>query len=200
MKKIRLSFILSLLFFIPSWGWAQWEEDDRESGCIRYKGPKKQNLLPMKAVCTWSLSPKAVKRVLKRPDLFQHCFSRVKVSQEVPTIHSALLMRVYQVHDASPVSDRAVYLDYRVEELSTEWKLHFNLAPLDEIRPTGTDLVAVKANRGTWTVTPHSKGVKVELESRYDPGGSVPRFMINWFISSGVQKMMDELRSCVKKD
>ena len=141
-----------------------------------------------------------IKKVLKRPDRFQRCFSRVKVSQEIPAVHPALHMRVYQIHNASPVSDRAVYLDYRIQEVSQEWRLHFNMAPLDEIRPTGEDAIAVKVNRGIWTVSTHPKGVRVKLESRYDPGGSVPKFLINWFISSGVQKMMDELRVCAKKE
>jgi hypothetical protein len=117
----------------------------------------------------------------------------------IPTPSSSLLMRVYQIHDASPADDRAVYLDYQVQKNPTEWILSFQITPTLEIKPNEKDYIPVKVNQGKWIVRPKPKGVEVELESQYDPGGSVPSFMVNWFVSKGVQTMMDELKTCIQK-
>ena len=177
-----------------------WSLEEEEEGCLRYKGSKQGDILPIKIVCTWPLSTKAVQKVLSRPQHYHRCFSRVKKSRLIHTPSKPKsLIRVYQIHDGSPASDRAVYLDYVIKQRVNEWILRFQQSPQGEVASIDEKWVTVKAHKGIWTVSKHTKGVQVSLQSMYDPGGSVPSFLVRWFMGSGVQKMMNELRRCAQK-
>ena len=181
--------------------WAQWTEDDRENGCIRYRGAKRAQVIPMRVICIWPVSARALKRVIKAPQHFDRCFSRVEKSELIDTATLARgfkLIRVYQVHNASPASDRALYIDYREEQVGGAWRMRFEKSPPSQVEPI-TDFVEVKQNQGYWQVEAHPQGAKLTFEGRYDPGGSVPSFLVRWFLSGGVQSMMDELRACATR-
>ena len=195
------------LLLTPRFVSAQWSEDDRERGCVRYKGERRGDTIPIRAVCIWPLSPQALRAVLSRPEHYDRCFSRVEKSDRVDErsrqytsslSSSSPLIRIYQVHDASPASDRALYLDYRITSRDRAWRISFHKTPESESAPI-TKYIEVKRNEGYWQVEPHLRGAKLTLESLYDPGGAVPSFMVRWFLSGGVQKTLDELRACAKR-
>ena len=190
-----------LLLSVTSAGFAQWREDDREDDCIRYKGPKYGGVIPIKVVCVWPLTPQSVRKVLSKPEHYDRCLSRIESSELVSTSGQKLkskIIRIYQVHNGSPASDRGLYLDYQLDQRDDHWRMSFKKSPADQVKPV-TDHVEAKANRGYWEVKRHAQGVQVTLESLYDPGGSVPSFLVRWFISGGVQKMMNELRVCARR-
>ena len=198
----RYSFIYltgALVFFsvLTARAESTWIEDERESGCIRYKGKRQTNLLPIKVICTWEISARALHRVLSKPEDFEHCFSRVKVSNRISTAGQLdVYRRVFQVHDASPLRDRGLYLDYRLSQRDERWRLSFQLVLPPQATPLDDNLIPVKQNYGYWEVKETDLGTQVTMESFYDPGGSVPNFLVRWFVGSGVQKMMDELKEC----
>ena len=201
MSYIRSIIIYGIVFLAPIHTlWAQWSVDEEEEGCIRYKGPEKENTIPIKVVCTWSLKPVDIQKILSLPEDFETCFSRVKASYLLKNLtKSSSLKRVYQIHDGSPASDRAIYLDYIQSTSKNKWMMAFKKSPSQEVKSIDKKWVAVKVHQGKWTVEPHSKGVRVTLQSIYDPGGSVPSFLVRWFMGTGVQKMMDELHTCARK-
>ena len=194
-------FYISIL--LPAHALSQWSEDSRESGCVLYRAPKRVQVVPMRAVCIWSTSPAALRSVISRPQHYDSCFSRVERSELISTSSrknttAGRLIRVYQIHNASPASDRAAYIDYREDRLRRGWRLYFRKSPPEQV-PSIDDFVEVRQNQGYWHVEPHPRGAKVIFEGAYDPGGSVPSFLVNWFLSNGVQKMMDELLACAQR-
>ena len=200
-RCVIYSLYLSALF--PASAWSQWTEDGRESGCVRYRGPRRGQVVPMRAVCTWAISPAALRSVMSRPQHYDRCFSRVERSELISSSSGKNtaaegMLRVYQVHNASPASDRAVYLDYREERLRRGWRLSFRKSPPGQVTPIN-DFVEVRQNQGYWHIEPHRRGARVIFEGAYDPGGSVPSFLVRWFLSGGVQKMMDELLACARR-
>ena len=52
---------------------------------------------------------------------------------------------------------------------------------------------------GGWTVIPDPRGgVRVEYDLLYDPGGSVPGFVVRWFQGSGFVQLVGEMRTAAK--
>lgn len=197
---LSLALTLVAASSAPSVGWATWSEDGRESGCVRYRGAKRDQMIPMRVVCVWPVSKESLKAVLESPQDYDQCFSRVEQSDliSVSTRRGLRRIRVYQIHESSPASDRAIYIDYREEERGDVWRLRFGKSPRHLVKPI-TDFIEVKENRGYWQVEPHSRGARLTFEGLYDPGGSVPSFLVRWFLSGGVQTMMDELRACAEQ-
>ena len=141
-----------------------------------------------------------IRKILQRPTDFDQFFSRVKKSRLLKHVSNTIkIQRIYQIHDGSPLDDRVVSLDYREEQRSDRWRLYFQRSKQQPKIEDDDDLVLVGGNHGYWEVSPHPKGVQVSIESFYDPGGSVPKFLVRWFAGGGVQKMMLELRSYAER-
>ena len=56
-------------------------------------------------------------------------------------------------------------------------------------------IVRVKYSKVTWTVTPlHNGRFKVEYRLQMDPGGSIPAWLLNLFISKGPFESFTKLK------
>ena len=66
--------------------------------------------------------------------------------------------------------------------------------------PVKKDIVRVSKSEGKWVITPIAKGrVKLEYTIRLDPGGDLPAWLFNLFVTKGPAESFENLKLQLKK-
>ena len=66
--------------------------------------------------------------------------------------------------------------------------------------PVKKDIVRVSKSEGRWVITPIGKGrIKVEYTIRLDPGGDLPAWLFNLFVTKGPAESFENLKLQLKK-
>jgi hypothetical protein len=66
--------------------------------------------------------------------------------------------------------------------------------------PVKKDIIRVKASEGKWTIAPTGKGhIRVEYTLRTDPGGDLPAWLFNLFVTKGPVESFENLKVQIKK-
>ena len=66
--------------------------------------------------------------------------------------------------------------------------------------PTKKDIVRVTRSEGKWIISPLGKGrIKVEYTLRVDPGGDLPAWLVNLFVTKGPHESFVKLKEQLKK-
>lgn len=165
--------------------------------CTIYSGPAvPTGAVPMLAECRWpNLTLAKVDAVFspwKDHDLF---FSAIAASDVERTVGDTAYVR--QVHQARGISDRECVLAMRKSTVDGGLRFEWTLDPTPITIAEGR--VAVAHDDGHWLFTPHPDGgVSVSYYLEYDPGGSVPGFLVRSFQSSGFEAAVTELRAYIE--
>ncbi len=184
---------LSLLLPLHAAPPAGFQQTDQEHGCTFYKGPKDANgNESLMADCYWpEISAERMDQLLMPWGEHNKYFSSVSVSEVVSPKGDK--SRVRQVHQASGISDREVMLVMWRAPAKGGQRYQWT-KDTDQSGRTG-DMVMPDQDDGGWTVIPDDRGgVRVEYDLLYDPGGSVPGFVVRWFQGSGFVQIVGEMR------
>ncbi len=161
--------------------------------CTIYKGPADADgVIPVFADCHWPEIPPEKLHALEYDwEGHSKVFSTVESSKIVKKDGDRA--RVHQVHALSGVSNREVEVWMWREEVpggyQYNWKSDTPVTPAD-------GNVATAKHIGFWRITKHPEGgSRAEYQLSYDPGGSVPGFMVRWFQTSGTVDTTTELRA-----
>lgn len=66
--------------------------------------------------------------------------------------------------------------------------------------PVKKDIVRVSKSEGKWVITPIAKGrIKLEYTIRLDPGGDLPAWLFNLFVTKGPAESFENLKLQLKK-
>lgn len=69
-----------------------------------------------------------------------------------------------------------------------------------DLIPVKKDIVRVRKSEGKWVITPIAKGrIKVEYTIRLDPGGDLPAWLFNLFVTKGPAESFANLKLQLKK-
>ncbi|MEZ4319246.1 MAG: SRPBCC family protein [Myxococcota bacterium] len=175
---------------------AGFTEVKRDNDCVVYKGPAEADgVIPIFAACDWAdVQPAKLNALQYDWEGHAKVFSTVKSSKITKTEGEKSL--VHQVHAISGVSDREVSIwmwrDTVPGGFQYNWKSD---GPMEPAKGN----VATARHEGFWRVTERPEGGShVEYELIYDPGGSVPGFLVRWFQTSGTITTTQELRAAAK--
>lgn len=160
-------------------------------GCAAYVGPANGGAAPMRIECRWpGVSVEQVDALLSHPERDTTIFSRVRVSQIVGKVGDRL--QVLRVHDFTPLEDRQGVVEITRRVLADGVRFEWHLAP---VQPRNDDLVTVERDTGFWLVQRTQDGVALTLETEFDPGGTVRRFLTHNIMASTMLDMVAELRA-----
>ena len=190
-----LSFVLTLssLISISEAETTTWRESGEDNGCVFYKGVREGQIIPVKAICQWTVPAEKLHKTLGNASDYDLYFSSVASSDPIDA--PAGVQRVLQRHVHSGMSDRAVYLDYTRGPIKGGTRYSYNKAII--ARPLPKDHIEIELIRGYWEVRATPSGAQLIFVSRYAAGGSIPDFLIRWFMTSGVKEMIGELKKYV---
>lgn len=162
--------------------------------CALFLGPADAaGRVPMRAECAWpSVDPQkliAMFSKLEDHDLF---FSTIVSSDLVRSEGGASWVR--QVHRSKGIADRECVLKMTSAPLSGGTKFAWTLDNGDLVAGEGRVLVGFDDGYWEFTADP-AGGTRAVHELVYDPGGSVPGFLVRWFQTSGLEAIVNELRT-----
>jgi len=171
---------------------AGWTQTNESNGCRFFKGAAEGAVVPLRAECDWDLQPAELMALLSKIDAHDEYFSSVEESRVVAVNGGE--STVYQVHVAAGIADREAMLIYTDQDIPGGHRYAWTVAA-DQTGISG-EKVRLAADSGKWEVTAGAQGGShVVYELRYDPGGSVPGFVVRWFQGSGVRALVGELRT-----
>lgn len=180
-----------MLLLLSSIALAGWTRTADENGCVFFTGDRQGAYAPVRAECEWPIAADKLQRILAVNNSHADYFASVSQSRVLgPTAGGEL---VYQVHEASGISDREIVLVMGQEPIPGGTRYTWIRAD-DQSKVTGK-LVATPVDTGKWEVTTTPTGSKVVYELLYDPGGSVPSFLVRSFQGSGTRTLVGELRA-----
>ena len=187
--------MLALLLALHLPAHAAWTDMGSRDGCT-FSKQDEGDVVALRASCTWELPAEKVKKKLADWTTHDEIYTSVAVSTVLGSL-SGGKGRVYQVHQASGISDREIVMDVSETVIDGGWRWTHNKSA-DQSGLQG-DKVQVGRDDGLWELKATANGgCTVLYELRYDPAGSVPGFMVKWFQGSGFKDMMGELRDYVQ--
>ena len=165
------------------------------SGCNLFLGPANEaGILPMRAECHW---PDVT--VAKFDSFFANWgdhdlyFQSIDKSDVLST--QGAVTTTAQTHVTKGISNRFVVLDGTRSALA-DGGFKYSWTKSAHTMTVPADAVEVPFDNGYWEVHPASDGgVDVTHELVYDPGGSVPGFIVRWFQTSGLADVVTDLHT-----
>jgi hypothetical protein len=167
-------------------------------GCELSLGPADgAGNVPMHASCWWpDVTVDKFKSKLQNWELHDDIWTAVASSDVVRTEGEKSL--VHQVHQNKGIANREVLLWMWHEAVDGADRYAWTLATGEPLTPADGDVATVKDD-GYWQVKADSRGGSaIEHEMVYDPGGSVPGFVVHWFQTSGLKANLAELHAVVR--
>lgn len=176
---------------------AGFTELKRDNDCVVYRGTVDGGgIAPVYADCHWpDVAPEKLHALLADWEGHANVHATVVSSKIEKTEGEKSL--VYQVHQLSGISNREVRIWMQKTAVSGGFEYSWKN---DGVVEPQKGNVATARHIGYWRVTPDpAGGSHVEYSLDYDPGGSVPGFLIRWFQAGGTVETTNELRTAAKK-
>lgn len=187
--------MLSLLL-LSTTALAGWVELDRGNGCVFYKSDSLEGsgVQPVRAECDWPVEPGVLHRLLRKSADHDLYFASISKCEPVPDHPD----RVWQLHESPGIAPREVVL--QVSEVDVPGGKRFSWEKANDQSMNSGRGVEVPVDSGFWEITDNGLGgSKVVYELRYLPGGHAPAFMVRWFLGTGMQTFIGELRRYAEK-
>jgi len=160
-------------------------------GCELTELPGDGDIVPVRATCSWEISPERLHEMLAEFDAHDDYFAGLAESTVLGADQGSV--RVRQVHTASGISDRAAVVDWTVTEVEGGVRYAWNKSE-DQSGIEGHGLEAIEC-AGSWEVVEDGDGTRVIYEMRYAPGGNVPFFLMRWFQGAGIRGVLADFRN-----
>jgi hypothetical protein len=190
-----LHLFLTTVFAAPPAGY---EELKQGNDCTVYRGAQDAaGIAPVYAECVWpEIPPDKLHKVLI--DWEGHADTHVTVATSKIEKTEGERSLVYQVHQLSGISDREVRI--WMQRTAVPNGFEYSWKNIEPFEPLVKGNVATTKHEGYWRVTANpAGGSKVEYALTYNPGGSVPGFLIRWFQAGGTIDTTVELRTAGNK-
>lgn len=164
------------------------------NGCTLYKGAAgSDGVVPIYADCHWpEVAPAKLHGILDNWPGHATVFSTVETSKVVKTEGGTQI--VQQVHNLSGISNREV--QFKATKKSVDKGFEYGWMTANDGLVIDKSSVLATRHEGYWRITDHPDGgTRAEHGLTYNPGGSVPGFMVRMFQTSGVLATTEELRA-----
>lgn len=177
---------------------ANYKKTKEAEGCTLYLAPAIGTDVPMYAECTWpEVKFEKIDALLSKWDAHDDYFGSVEVSETVRVDGDRTLSR--QVHVSSGIANREVLLWMKKEPVANGGFKYSWTKASDPLKLTDGYVEAAKDD-GHWEVTPNpAGGVDVKYWLVYDPGGSVPGFLVRMFQTGGLHQIVTDMRTWANK-
>lgn len=175
-----------------------YKQTKEASGCVLALGPADaQNDVPMYAECRWpDVTLERASELMGNWAGHDGLFSTVVTSDVRSTANGVTMAE--QTHRAKGIADRQIVLTMQAETVGDGQKFSWKQAPGEPLELAKGNVLCERSE-GYWEFHPHADGgVTVVHSLFYDPGGSVPGFLVRWFQTSGLENTVTEFRSAAQ--
>jgi len=165
------------------------------SGCNLFLGPAEADgVVPMRAECHWAdVTLAKFDGAFAKWEDHDVFFSSIAESDILGSAGGKTQVR--QVHTTKGISDRFIVIDgTRAANAGGGFKYAWTKSAHQSAQPA--DTVAALRSDGYWEVTPAADGgIDLVHQLSYDPGGSVPGFLVRWFQTGGLEAIVTDLHT-----
>jgi len=175
---------------------AGYSEIKQAHDCTIYAGPKDADgVAPVWVMCMWpEVDAGKLDGLLTNVDAHDTYFSAVGACDCEPAEGVSLC---HQRNVASGIDDREI--DLLMSRTVSGETIYHGWRPAPTQRGAADGNVQAVKSEGKWGVTPNPAGGSwVTYELYYNPGGSVPSWVIRWFQGSGIADLVGEMRAVAK--
>jgi hypothetical protein len=199
-KKITL---LLLLFVNVAFGQGveTWELKKNEGGVKIYTGKvSKSSIKAVKVECHFDVTPSQMVAVLmdvkNSEDWLYHTSNNYLIKQVSPSE----LYYYSMVEVPWPVSKRDFIAHIKVSQDAITKVITVDAPCVPDMVPAKPGVVRVTDSKGKWVITPvHKNRVSIVYTLHADPGGSIPAWLSNMFITQGPSESFKKLKLQLQK-
>lgn len=192
-----IPWFMSMALAAPA-GWKVTDTTADGGACELSLGPAEADgVVPMRAECYWKdVSIDKFKVGMADWNKHDEAFTAVVESKVQRTAGDKSL--VFQKHQSSGISDREVLIWMWHEVADGYDRYAWNTAVSEALTPASGNVRCARSE-GYWQAKADpSGGVRVVHVLSYDPGGSVPGFLVRWFQTSGLATNASELHQALR--
>ncbi len=169
------------------------EKLGEKHGCVVYKGDKMAGgISNVVARCEWDIPAEKMIATVADVSMHDDWLSAVVSCEDKGE------GRWTQVHQASGISDRQVTLKF-TDEKRADGGFRTSWTRSDPQDALGDGRILAITDDGYWDVTPNGSGSTVEYGLLYDPGGKVPKWIVNSFQKGGTFDTLIEMKTAASK-
>lgn len=183
---------------------AGWKQAARDDGITVFTREREGGVREVKAIGLVEAPPADVWRAVRDYANYDKTMPYTKGSKVLGTEDDGKVIYFYSAVDAPIVSKRDFTIKITDEsKLDAEGKGYYlaRWTVVDKGIPPKDDAVRLKVNDGYWKLEPRGEG-KQTFATYYvftDPGGSIPKFLVNKANNSAVPDVFRAIRKSVKK-
>lgn len=123
-----------------------------------------------------------------------------KTSVLLKQISPAELVYYSEVKLPWPINNRDFIARLKVSQDPNTRVVTIDGPTMPDYVPAKKDIIRVKASEGKWIIAPTGKGyIRVEYTLRTDPGGDLPAWLFNLFVTKGPVESFENLKVQIKK-
>ncbi|HEY6901537.1 MAG TPA: START domain-containing protein [Puia sp.] len=198
--RFVLTILLSGLCF---WGQGQddWKlKSDKEGIAIYTRTPSDSKFKAIRVVCELDATLSQLVAVILDVNTGAEWVYSTKTSVLLKQISPSELLYYSEVSIPWPASNRDFIARLKAVQ-DTHTRVVTIYGPTEPgYIPAKKDIVRVQKSEGKWVITPLAKGrVRVDYTLKADPGGSLPAWLVNMFVTKGPHESFLKLKEQLKK-
>ncbi len=200
-KFCLASFVCYLLFASPLMGQSSWKLHSERDGIQVYtKNVANSPFKALKAVCVIETTLTKLTAVLLDVKNTKDWVYATKVCSLLKQTSPSELYYYSEVGLPWPASNRDFIIRIAVVQDAKTKALTLIAENKPDYVPSKKGIVRIRESEAHWLITPLANGmVRVEYTMAVDPGGLLPAWLVNMFISKGPHQTFLKLREQVKK-
>lgn len=190
-----IALLVSAALAAPA-GWNVTDAKADGGACELALGPAgKDGVVPMRAECVWP--DVTLAKFMAAQAAWDHHDDYFTTVVESTTKTPGDKALVYQKHRSRGISDREVMLHMWHETTDGFERYAWDTATAEPLTLVDGNVRCGKSE-GYWQAKTEGTGVRVVHLLSYDPGGSVPGFLVRWFQTSGLAVNVSELHQALR--
>jgi hypothetical protein len=199
----RIEGILTIGFLLVSISLAgqSWELKDEVDGIKVYTSTvENSDIKAVKVECTIEATLSQLTAVLLDIPASDEWIYATKFCRLQKTISPCELIYHSELNVPWPARNRDFIVRVKLEQDSITKKLTVDGENLPDYLKEQEDVVRIMHTESNWTVTPRNKYLDIVFTLHVNPGGSIPAWLTNLFVTRGPLETFRNLRSQVKKE
>ncbi|SDS04772.1 START domain-containing protein [Mucilaginibacter mallensis] len=203
--KIKSLTIFTLFLFMLTAASAQdkWELRRNEDGITIYSRQSPDGkLVELRLLCQLDATPGELIKQLMDIDSYSSWVYSNKKSGIIKKINDHDIIYFTEAHLPWPIQDRDLVVELNIEPTTTpNAQQIIQVKSINGILPPKKHFIRVPYSMVTWRITPvPGNKINVDYTFSLDPGGSIPRWLINLTLTTGPYKSFVKLRELLKAE
>ncbi len=201
--KVNSVIIFTLFLFMLTAASAQdkWELRRNEDGITIYSRQSADGkLVELRLLCQLDATPEELIKQLMDINSYSSWVYSNRKSAIIKRVNDHDIIYFTESHLPWPIQDRDLVVELNIEPVTTPNATQIILVKsVDGILPPKRHFIRVPYSLVTWRITP-IPGNKVNIDYTFslNPGGSIPKWLVNMTITTGPYKSFVKLRELLK--